>query len=907
MTSSWFHTHVHTEFSSLDGMSSVATMVGKAKALGQPAIALTDHGNMSATIQGYKAAKKEGIAFFPGVEGYFVHDTQDKKADRYHVGLMARNFAGYQALTRLVTASHERANFQRFPRFDTNHLALLAEDAGDDIILLTGCYFGLVQQTLMEGVQWGDPSGTANGLRGEADAKRVIEMYASMFPHTVVEIQNHNITHPGGETDANIAQWLTDTADVLGLPVMATQDAHYANITQKPAHALMKRMVYGGAESEFPGDAFHLARTSWVEEHFTPYQWAHAEQTAKHLLSLNDLVMPALDTFKFHVPRIVKRPLTHIAGICTKSLEQYFDGGEHKGSTKVYYDRLEYELDVIGDLGIADYMVLVRDVVQWCEANEVLVEARGSANGSLVCYLLGITQVDPIKWGLIFERFLSRDRKKPPDIDLDVEDVSRVKLLAHLASKYETVQIGTFAALGAREEDDKGSILVTYISGKRKEAAISKSISTFAILAQIESIEDVKKYYPEDYVALRALSKISVKKSYGVHAAGVLLSGHEQKIADYVPKMLVASSGTTVTQFDMDDIEELGYLKLDILGQRTLTVMRRCMEMLGKPPRDFSWIPSDDKQTMADLRKGMTDTGVFHFEGRSKAIGARKMKVKNTMDCVLAQSLFMPACMDSGITDSYIEYRLNPSLRGNITYPHPAFEKHLKETFGLVIFQEQVLGIMRDLGLSYEGINTFFKAIKDSGKGATARNVERFAEVKQQWTDICESNGIADADEAWGAIEGYTQYGFNRAHATGYGLRSYRCAYLKTHHQLEFMAAVLESTAGHFKEPLYIKEARRVGIRLLPPDINISGPLWTIDPVKGAIRKGLSSIKGIGYAAAEAIHEHAPYTDIQEVIDKTNARLVTGGKTYQKDGTLNGVLLKLREVGALKSLGLDKE
>lgn len=873
-------------------MSNVDALVAKAVKMGQPSIALSDHGNMSGTVQLYKAGKKHGIPVFPGVEAYLVDDVTDKKATRYHVGLLARNLNGYQQLSRMVSFSHKRENFQRFPRVDLTSLAQLSEDAGDDIILLTGCYFGLVQQTLL-----GD---TIHDLSGEADAKRVIEMYARLFPHTVVEIQNHNITHPDGRTDADMAEILTGIADNLGLPVLATQDAHYENIGQKTAHGLMKKMVYGGEDPEFPGDAFHLARTEWVEEHFTTYQWSHSEKTAAHLLSLNELSMPALDKFTFHVPLIVKRPLVYIAKVCQ---EQLNDEGL---TTSTYRQRLDYELDVIGDLGIADYFVLVRDVVKWCEDNDVLVEARGSANGSLVCYLLGITQVDPIKWGLIFERFLSRDRKKPPDIDLDVEDVSRVKLLDHLSSKYDTAQIGTFAALGARESDDKGSVLVTYLAGKRKEAAVSKDMSIFARMARCETVEDVKQHFPEDYDALRLLSKISVRKSYGVHAAGVLLSGQHQKISDYVPTMLVASSGTTVTQFDMDDIEELGYLKLDILGQRTLTVMRRTMEMLGKDPRDFSWIPQDDRATMTDLRKGRTDTGVFHFEGRSKAIGARKMKVKNTMDCVLAQSLFMPACMEGGITDEYIHYRLNPKDRTKITYPHPVYEKHLKETFGLVIFQEQVLGIMRDLGLSYEGINTFFKAVKDSGKGATARNSTRFAEVKQQWEELCESNGIADSEEAWAAIEGYTQYGFNRAHATGYGLRAYRCAYLKTHHPLEFMAAVLESTTGSPKEPLYIKEARTVGIRLLPPDINISGPLWTIDPANNAIRRGLATIKGIGAPAAMAIHEHAPYNDLQEVIDKCNARLVTGGKTFQKDGQLNGVLLKLKEAGALKSLGIDK-
>jgi DNA polymerase-3 subunit alpha len=403
------------------------------------------------------------------------------------------------------------------------------------------------------------------------------------------------------------------------------------------------------------------------------------------------------------------------------------------------------------------------------------------------------------------------------------------------------------------------------------------------------------------------MSKLKVKRAYGVHPAGMLLSTKQQKIETFVPSMLVASSNTRVTQFSGEDVEELGYTKMDILGQRTLTTMRRTQELIGREdPLDFKWIPANDKVTCKFLSQGRTDTGVFQFEGYSMALGARSLKIRNTYDCVLAGALFRPACIDSGVTQAYIDRRFDSELRKNIDYPHPAFEEVLKPTNGLVLFQEQVLEIMRRLGLDYEGINTFFKIVKDSGKGATARNLERIKEVEAHWADICERNGIDDPDWAWEYIEGYTKYGFNKAHSAGYGVRSYRVAYLKVHYPLEFHTALLESWAGKPKESIYIREARRLDIRLLSADVNISGANWTLDPKRQAIRRGLESIKGIGHTAAVEIEKNQPYEDIDELIELNSARTVSGAPKYLKDGEWTGNLMKLREAGALSSLGFGR-
>lgn len=900
--SPWFHSHVHSEFSILDAISSIDSLVEKSVKMKQPAISITDHGNGAGWVQMYLAGKKWGIPTFLGVESYLTAEpiVEPKKGDppldRFHVGFLSLNLEGYQELSRMMTLSHTRPRFNRFPRLDLNDLAMVGSE---NIALTTGCFFGLVQQTLIN--------------KGYDAAKRVVQMYAKFFPNTFVEIQNHNIDHSDQqdfstdfETDDDICEAMVQIAQEVGLPVIATQDSHYCDSREKLAHELMKRMVYRGGDgvNEFPGDSFHLATTEWVEERHDPEHWQLALEGAETLLDLYDLEIPPLDKYKPHIPTLYKNPQKWLEKEVWKALGKLEKKGLLKKPRKQYEKRILHELDIIKFLGHAGYFSLVKLVVDFCNDEKITVEARGSANGSLVCYLLGITSCDPLVWGLLFERFLSKDRKKPPDVDLDIEDVRRHDVLEFLDRTFGAQQIGTFQQLGARDDDDKGSILVTYNSFLRDKLG-QDFVRRFG--RGIETVAAVQGVSTADYKGLRVLSKLKVKRAYGVHAAGMLLNGDDLKIHDYVPSMLVASSDTVVTQFSGDDVEKFGFTKMDILGQRTLTTMRRCQELMGrKDPTDFRWIPNDDKVTVKFLSKGLTGTGVFQFEGYAMALGARNMKIRNTYDCVLAGALFRPACIDSGVTETYIRRRFDPEERKHIAYPHPAFEEILKATNGVVLFQEQVLEIMRRLGLDYEGINTFFSIVKDSGKGSTQRNLARIKEVEDQWEEICERNGIDDPEWAWEYIEGYTKYGFNKAHSAGYGIRSYRVAYLKMNYPLEFHAALLESWAGKPKEQGYIREARRMDIRLLSADVNVSGANWTIDRKKNAIRRGLASIKGIGMKAAEEIASNAPYSNIEDLIQKNSSRTVSGAPAFKKSGTWSGNLLKLKEAGALGSLGYSR-
>lgn len=945
--SAFFHAHLHTNFSSLDGMVKPEIMAERAFRNGDTAISTTDHGNMGGTVQMYRAAKSRGMQYFPGIEGYLIDPKRDdweapvKGADpvaRFHFILLALNEDGYKALVQFTTRTHTRPRFNRFPRASINDLAELGINHGENVALLTGCYFGLLQQTLVH--------------EGRERAGKVLDMYSGWFPNTYVELQHHNIYHGGDEgvrsefsDDDDIVEALVELAEERGLHVIATQDAHYCDQKQKASHALMKRMTYGGgADNEFPGDSFHLASWEWIADHYSQEVWDKCEEGYVALKELNDVSIAPLDNFKPDVPRMpgVKAPKREVRKGCEKALKDYqAESGLRDSQMQKYWDRLDYEMDVINYLGMASYFVIWQKFAEWCREEGIAIEARGSANGSLVCFLLRITQVDPIIWGADFERFLSKDRIKPPDVDMDIEDAERPRAVAYLLSLFEACQIGTWSKLGTkydeREDTEKGSVLTSYLAGKRAECQYraKKYITEQIALAEKKGVKpkfrlgDVDDYsrgifareygYIKDirdikdegeYNALREIATMnSVFKSYGVHAGGILLSGERIKIDEYIPKMLVASSDTIVSQFDMDDVEEFGLLKMDILGQATLRTMKIVQQLIDVDDvSSFAWIENNDPEACKILRSGRTETGVFHQEGYTKAKGGKELKVKSTMDAVLMQALFMPGAMDSGQTTHFLRARRDREFRQSVEYVHPIFEKHLKPTYGAYVFQNQVLAILRDMGMEIAEINVFLKVVKSSGAGSKEKNAEKLLKLRKTFDKLWDDLGIPrnEIESTWDALCGFGAYGFNKAHAAGYGIRMYRCAYLKAHYPLEYMTALLQTWAGRDKEKVYIKEARYLGLRMMPPDVNISGASWSIDRKRSAIRKGLVSIPGIGEATANAIEatrlEDGDFESVEDMITRLPGRALSGGKKFMETGEITGTFGKLYHAGAMDSL-----
>jgi len=853
---------------------------------------------MAGSFELYRVCRAAGLKPFPGIEAYLVLDLDEpaKDAKRYHITLMAYTTKGYQALVKLASLSHRRDHFYRKPRIALSDLAsMAAEGRTNGIACLTGCYFGLVQQAMV-----------TDGVEGLNNATRLTEMLAGWFPgSTYVEVQHHHTDHGSGTsaaswTDDLLAVELHKVAQHLSLPLMVTQDCHYTDKAHGPLHTTMKALAYGADPSDvgFPGDSYHLASEPWVKSHFVGAAelervWEAGLEGSADLLSKHTLTIPPLDKYSYYVPRAHDSEGTSLAGLCWEAMAD-------RGLTgRQYIDALRYELGVIEQGGMESYFLLVLDYVAWCKSEGIQVMARGSATGSLVCYLLGFSQADPIYWDLTFDRFLTPDRERPPDIDLDIEDRRRGDLIEWLSKRYKLVGIGTYGRMGLDEETGRGSVFVKYLASKRRTLGDQFA----ATLGRVDTLEDLAMVYPEDAAKLAAMAKLPIRSAPGAHAAGFVLSQPELEVTDWIPTMLIASSDTTVTQMTMDDVEDAGLVKIDILGLRSLSTIAMTLELIGK--QGLEWIPLDDRKTMTMLRRGRAGTGVFQLEGWTASKGCKEMKVRTVADLILVNALYRPATIDHGYTAAYLKGKLDPSI---VTYPGPVFKRHLKATHGVPVFQEQVLAILRDLGMPPAELNGFLKAVKGKhAKGGYSETSDRiFAAAHGTFDDLCSAAAMTpeQISEAWSLVEGFAAYGFNKAHATAYGLLGYQIAYLKVHYPLEFHAALLATTAGTPKEKGYVDEARRCKQRILRADVNLSGVSWTMDADKQAIRRGLTSIKGVGAKAAVPIAEAAPFTSMADLIERCPARAVTGGKSWRKDQTLNGVLGKLQQAGALRSLGV---
>lgn len=876
--SRFFHLHAHSRFSVKDALPSVEDMVTTAVENNQPGLALTDHGNMAGSVQLYIHARERGIAPFPGVEAYLKRDVTIKDDPRFHVGLVAFGSQGYEALVKLSSKSHMRTNFHHKPHVDFADFAEWSERGWtNEIALTTGCFFGMVIQTLLS--------------QGEDAAEWLIKTLATWFPRTYVELQNHNIDHGNGVVDDDIVAALVSIAARVGLPVVITQDAHYCSMNDKPVHETLKRLISWSDDADdavFPGDSFHLASEGWMRAHYSEGVWNQGLEGLGDLLNRNSLVIPELENYHYNVPIVTAGdPLEELRGECVHQLTY----GRSGLDTNRYWDRFNEELDVVKATNMAGYLMLNAYLCDWMSEEGIFYQARGSASGSLLCWLLGITQFDPIKEGLRYERFLSKDRTKPPDIDLDVEDSRRSEVIDWLGQRFNVCQIGTWSEFSVHHDTGRGSLLVNYLSRMRKSGVDP---------AYVNSIKNLFDLPKDDQRELLALGEKESFSSYGTHAGGLVITSTREEFERLVPTMLVASSDTRVTQYDGDDIEELGLLKEDILGQQSLSTLRRAVELTGRDVRDgWEWIPINDKETFRAIRQQRVE-GVFQLEGYACRMGCKEMRVKSLKDVIHLVALYRPATMDTGVKDVYIQ-----RLAGweKVPVRHDILNKHLKETYGVPVLQDQVIAILRDIGFTPDDLTAFLKAVKASNE-----NIGNAAEVirgyQEMFVELAEESGFSDRDInfTWDAIQGFSKYGFNKAHATAYGHRAYYMAYLKVHHPLEFHAALLQTHAGTPKEKDYILATRDAGIPMLGPDVNISGPTWSIDHDRGAIRKGLVSIKGVGIKAANEIARHAPFTDLDDLISRCDARAVNGGKSYQRYGTLNGVLKKLEDAKALKGV-----
>lgn len=870
--------HAHSKFSAKDALPSVDAMVDWAKTHNQPALGLTDHGNMAGAVQLYKGCAKAGILPFPGTELYVVHDRQNPKAKRHHLTVVAYTTEGYRNLVNLSTLSH--TNFYNKPLVDHSDLAALSADGLlRGLAASSGCYSGFVQQAIVAG--------------NEGQALSYLASYASWFDKFYVELMNHGITWPdtsvGAITDSEICDVLVGYAQRLGLPCVLTQDSHYCDHEEAADHDALKRLVSFGPDPDdavFSGGPYGMATEADLGKVHEPARYQCGVEGLQDLLGSHDLSIPQLDEYHYNIPFTVEDPQGVLANRTRAALSE-------KGLTSQHKARLEEELEIIAATGMAGYLILVAEVTDWCREHQVFYQARGSAAGSMCCWLLGITPVDTLKWKLSFDRFISRDRTKPPDIDLDVEHWRRRELMDWLASRFSTCQIGNWAKNklsgevdpDTGEEVGKGSLRVQYFQRKRQTSA---EVGTWA---------DVP---PEDKAMLYKLDSLDTYKSYGVHAAGVILTTSKQDLDDLVPKMYVASSKTFISQYAMNDVEELGLVKLDVLGLKTLSVLHKALDFMGREI-DLDWIPLTDTATFRKISSGDTD-GIFQLEGWTARKGVAKLKPSKVADVIAAMALFRPATMDSGATAAYIEHKHG---KRTPVERHPILEEVTKDTQHILLYQEQVISVLRAFGMAPDDLTKFLKAVKASNQniGDAGKVIDAFL---PKVLAMAEEKGVSseDWDWLWNAITGFAAYGFNRAHSTVYGLTAYRCAYLVTHHPVEFHAALLAIAAGTDKEAGYLRATRRREIRMAPAHVNRSDVTYTME--RNRVRKGLTSIKGVGEIAANAIVTARPqrgFQSVAELCELVTHRAFSGRNNYRKTrDTGVGVLGKLLEAGALEDL-----
>ncbi len=836
------HLHLHTEYSLLDGACRISEIPERLRECSQNAVAITDHGNMYGVIEFYKTCKKSNIKPIIGCEVYVSTGSRfSKQANRdsyYHLVLLCKNITGYRNLTKLVSKGFTEGFYSK-PRVDKELLKLHA----DGLIALSACLSGKIPRMLSAGDY-------------EAAKECAIE-YSNIFGkgNFYIELQDHETP----ET-RDIIPDLVRIAEDCELPLVATNDCHYLrkrdSETQQILMCIQTNTNLDSANKpSFDSDDYYIKTSDEMERIYGCYKDA-CENTVR----IADMCELELEFGKAELPKFpcpdklsaeeYLRKLT-FDGLSRRVQNGHLlFGDEEKNCEKTYLNRIEYELSVINNMGYADYFLIVQDYVMFAKRSGIPVgPGRGSGAGSIVAYLLGITEIDSIKFDLLFERFLNPERVSMPDIDMDFCYNRRDEVIDYVIKKYgrdHVSQIITFGTLAAKAAvRDCGRVMgMTYADVDEVAKAIPSELGI--TLKNALRFKELKTLYDDSENVKKlidtAISLEGMPRNISVHAAGVVIT--DKPISDYVP--LSVSNGTLVTQYDMDNIAEMGLLKFDFLALRYLTIINDAeKEIKDKHPNfDIEKIPLDDKDTFELISRGDA-LGIFQLESDGIRQVLQGLRPESIEDVISVISLYRPGPMDS--IPKFIECRHDPS---KITYDLPQLEPILKNTYGCTVYQEQVMSIFRTIaGYTYGHADIVRRAM--SKKKADVLEAERGAFI-----DGAVSNGI-DADKAeklFDDMASFANYAFNKAHAASYAMISYRSAYLKTHFTGEYMSALMTSVLGNqAKLAEYISECSKFGIRVLPPNINSSRLNFSTDSEDGNIRYGLLALKNVGKQFIESM------------------------------------------------------
>ena len=836
------HLHVHTEYSLLDGSNKIKEYVARVKELGMDSAAITDHGVMYGVIDFYKAAKAAGINPILGCEVYVAPGSRfDREAgsgeDRYyHLVLLAENNQGYSNLMKIVSKGFVEGFYYK-PRVD---LELLRE-YHEGIIALSACLAGEVARYLTRGMY--------------EDAKEAALRYQDIFGkgNFFLEMQDHGI--PDQQT---VNQQLLRMSRETGIQLVATNDVHYTMAEDAQPHDILLCLQTGKKLADedrmrYEGGQYYVKSPQEMERLF-PYALEALENTQKIADRCHvEIEFGVTKLPKYDVPEGYTS-WEYLNKLCFEGLERNYDP-----VTPELKERLEYELDTIRNMGYVDYFLIVWDFIKYARDHDIMVgPGRGSAAGSLVAYSLGITQLDPIKYDLLFERFLNPERVSMPDIDVDFCFERRQEVIDYVVEKYgkdRVVQIVTFGTLAARGViRDVGRVLDMPYSQVDVIAKMIPSELNMTIDRALEMNPELRRAYEEQeeihYLIDMAKRLEGLPRHTSMHAAGVVIS--QKDVDEYVP-LSRAQDGSITTQFTMTTLEELGLLKMDFLGLRTLTVIQNAVKLIKKDTGkdiDIDKIDFDDKKVLNSLGSGHSE-GVFQLESAGMKNFMKELKPQSLEDVIAGISLYRPGPMD--FIPQYIRGKNRP---GTIRYDCPQLEPILAPTYGCIVYQEQVMQIVRSLAGYTLGRSDLVRRAM-SKKKASVMEKERQNFVygnPEEGVPGCIANGIPEktANKIYDDMIDFAKYAFNKSHAAAYAVVSYQTAYLKYYYPVEFMAALMTSVIEMpSKVAEYILVCRQMNIKILPPDINCGDYGFSVDG--GSIRYGLSAIKSIGRPVIEEI------------------------------------------------------
>jgi DNA polymerase-3 subunit alpha len=878
MTKPFVHLHNHTEYSLLDGAQRIPEMVARAKELGMPALAITDHGAMFGVMEFYLECRKQGVKPIIGMEAYVAPEGLSKKDGRvenstYHLLLLAKNQEGYRNLCKLATISSLEGFYYK-PRIDHDVLRQYASG----LISTTTCLGSEVNQALLE---------------GDYDkAQRTAGLYKEIFGegNYFVELQDHNL-----KEQQDIKDGLLRISRELDLPLVCTNDSHYLCKTDHPAHDVLLCIQTGAKVADkkrmrFETEEFYLKSP---EEMATTF--ADTPDALSNCFDISefcdvDLERPRVELPDPNIPgeRTANGYMTELA---EKGLAERFEK-----LTDEHWERLRYEISVIEKTGFEKYMLLVREFAQFTREQGIYFGVRGSAAGSLVSYCLGITDIDPIEYGLTFERFLNPERIAMPDIDMDFEDARREEVIQYVRERFgedRVAQIITFGTLGAKQalRDAGRALQVSPLEVDQLCKLIPQTPGT-KISGALEEIPELKRAYMENPTSKNlidtALSIEGISRHYGVHAAGVVIS--KDPLAEVVP-LAKGSEGQIITQFPMNMLEKAGLLKMDFLGLSNLSIIAKTIENIeasGKGRINIQAIPDDDKESFEMIGRGET-VGMFQLESSGMTRYVQELKPQNVGELSAMVALFRPGPMEH--IPRYIRAKFGVEKP---EYLDPRMEPILSETFGVIVYQDQVLHLVRALaGFSLGEADILRKAMGKKDKKA-------MAETESSFLRGAIANGMCekDAKDVFDLLRPFAGYAFNKAHSVCYATIAYQTAYLKTNYPVEYMAALL----GAFSEKEdrvvgYIEECRRMEIEVLPPDVHLSQRDFAVEDNGGspAIRFGLGAIKGVGSAAVAGIIEARKSGTFTHLFDLALRTRLVGGVN-------KAVLEALIKAGALTSI-----